>query len=217
MVKVVRNRRGVRLVEGPDVVSHLRATPGTTHGFFDFLAGCVAAFVTPTAKRRPRLALLGFAAGGVLAPLRALGWKYRVDAVDLSHDAVPMFREIAGAWAGDVRVAHEDAATWLHRSRTRWDGIVEDLAVRGRSCAVKPEVSVVVLPELMQARLAPRGVIITNVLPVPGWSWSDLLERLATPHDRTLVVHCDEYENRILLAGAELPPARPATAALRAA
>src|SRR5262249_25485667 len=71
-LKVVRTRRSVRLVDGPDLVSHLRTTPGPTHGFFDLLAACAAAFAPGDLARAPRVLLLGFAAGGILAPLRAL-------------------------------------------------------------------------------------------------------------------------------------------------
>jgi hypothetical protein len=213
-MKIVRTRRGVRLVDGPDLVSHLRATPGPTHGFFDVLAACVVAFAPEDGPRR-RVLLLGFAVGGVVAPIRGAGWTQRIDAVDLSHDSVPLFEEIAAAWAGDVRIDKADAAVWLRRHRTRWDVIVEDLTVRGKTCAIKPAVSVDTLPELMHDRLAAAGVAATNVLPVPGFTWDALLVRLAAPYDRALVVHCDDYENRILLAGPGVPAARQTAARLR--
>ncbi len=213
-MKILRTRRGVRLVDGPDVVSHLRATPGPTHGFFDLLAACVVAFA-PDGGPRPRVLLLGFAAGGVIAPIRGAGWTRRIDAVDLSHDSVPLFREIAARWAGDVRIDKAEAVAWLRRRRTRWDVVIEDLTVRGATCAIKPAVSVETLPELMHDRLAPSGVVATNVLPVPGFTWDALLARLAAPYERAFVVHCDDYENRILLTGRGVPAARQTAARLR--
>jgi spermidine synthase len=161
--------------------------------------------------------LLGFAIGGIVAPLRAMGWPHRLHAVDRSLDLVPLFRDVAGEWAGEVRVVKADAAAWLRRSRTPWDVVVEDLTVRGTACAIKPALCVDVLPQLVRDRLAPRGVVAINVLPVPGLGWSELLDRLAAPHGAALVVDPEEYENRVLLAGPGVPAARTAGRQLRAA
>jgi spermidine synthase len=213
--RVVRTRHGLRIVQGRDVLSHLLARPGPTGGLFDVLAAAVVAFA-PETRRAPRVALLGFAAGGIVAPLRALGFVHPLHAVDLSLDAAPLFRELAADWGGEVRLVRAEASAWLRRSRRPWDVVVEDLTVPGPAGAEKPRVSVEVLPRLLRARLAPGGVAVTNVLPVPGMTWEALVARLASPYARALVVHCEEYENRILLAGAELPPARAAAGRLRA-
>jgi len=216
-LKVVRTRRSVRLVDGPDLVSHLRTTPGPTHGFFDLLAACAAAFAPGDSARAPRVLLLGFAAGGILAPLRALGGKHPIHAVDLSLEPAEIFRAVASGWAGDVRLSQAEASAWLRSHRRRWDVIVDDLTVRGTTCAIKPPVSVEVLPALMRDRLGTGGVAVTNVLPVPDLSWEALLDRLTAPHGRALLVHCDEYENRILLAGPGARGARAATLRVQAA
>jgi hypothetical protein len=215
--QVVCSRRGVRLVDGPDVLSDLRQRPGPTGGLFDILAAVVVAFAPPRRRPPPRVALLGFAAGGVVAPLRGLGFPHPLHAVDLSLAAAPIFWKVAAAWAGDVRLERAEASAWLRRTRRLWDVIVEDLAVRGPENAVKPAVSVEVLPGLMRRRLAAGGVAATNVLPVPGMTWDELLARLAAPHARAMLVHCRDYENRLLIAGSRLPPARVAGERLRAA
>jgi len=213
-MKIVRTTRSVRLVDGPDLVSHLRTKPGPTHGFFDLLAACIAGFAAGE-ERTPRAALLGFAAGGIVAPLRAMQWHHPLEAVDLSLDAAEIFHEIAREWGGDVHLTQADAAAWMRSRRTRWDVIVEDLTVRGRFCAIKPPVSVEVLPALFAARLSTWGVAATNALPVPELSWDELLAKLAAPHARAMVVTCEEYENRILLAGPGLTTTTAATARLR--
>jgi hypothetical protein len=48
-------------------------------------------------------------------------------------------------------------------------------------------------------------------------SWGELLDRLAAPHARAVVVNPDEYENRVLLAGPGVPDARATGQRLRAA
>jgi hypothetical protein len=202
-MRVVRLRRGARIVEGRDVLSEILARPGATDSLFDVLAACVAALATG-----PRVALLGFAGGGVVAPLRAMGLRTRLEAVDLSRQGEALFRELSESWAGEVHLTKAEASNWLRRHPARWDVILEDLSMRGRRNAVKPRVSLDVLPELIARRLAPRGVVVVNVLPMPGTSWRVLLKGLAAPFPSALVITLEDYENRILIAGRRLGNAR---------
>jgi hypothetical protein len=78
-------------------------------------------------------------------------------------------------------------------SNSRWDVILEDLSMRGRRNAAKPQVSLDVLPELIARRLAPRGVVVVNVLPMPGTSWRVLLKGLAAPFPSALVITLEDY------------------------
>jgi hypothetical protein len=146
-----------------------------------------------------------------------LGWKEPIDAIDLSRDAEPLFRRLSHRWAGEVRLSRGEASDWLRRQRRRWDVVIEDLTVPGPTVAVKPRVSLEVLPALVAGRLAPRGVAIVNVLPVPRMTWEEVLELLAAPYRQALLVHFDEYENRVLITGNDLPSASVASAQLRAA
>jgi hypothetical protein len=215
--RIVRTRRGLRLVDGRDVLSDVLARPGPTHGLFDVLAACITAFSGDAPPRGGRVAMLGFAAGGVVAPLRAMGFRSPLVAVDLSREAEELFREVCGAWAGDVRFVESEASQWLRRQRRSWDFLLEDLTVPHPGGAIKPAVSVDVLPGLMRDRLKSSGVAATNALPVPGMSWDALLDKLAAPHARAQIVECEDYENRVLLGGSGLPLARQTTALLRAA
>ena len=201
-MKVVRTRRGARIVEDDVVLSELLARPGPTHALFDVLAACVAVLAPG-----PRFAMLGFAGGGIVAPLRALGFVHPVRAVDLSREGEDLFRELSSEWAGDVCLEIEDAADWLRRRRSRWDLILEDLSVPSPAGTVKPYVSFDALPGLIQSRIAPAGIALTNLLPLPGTSWEALTARIAHPHRNALAVIFEEYENRFVVAGDELPGA----------
>ena len=205
----MRLRRRARIVDGHDVLSEILDHPGPTDTMFDVLAACMAALAPGR-----RVLVLGFAGGGFVAPLRAMGFTSPITAVDRSLQAEPLFRELSGAWAGRVDVVQDDAAAWLQRSRLRYDLIVEDLSVPSTHEAVKPVISLDTLPELMRARLRPNGIAVTNVLPVPGSGWSPVLRHLAEPFGRAHVVHLDDYVNRLLLAGA-VPSARHVSRALR--
>jgi spermidine synthase len=211
-VKVVRTRRGARLVQDDVVLSEILERPGPTHTFFDVLAAAVAALAPG-----PRFAMLGFAGGGVMAPLRAMGFAHRVEAVALSRGGLDLFRDLSGAWAGGVRFARADAAVWLRRSRTRYDVIMDDLSPPSPAGVVKPRTSLDTLPALMRNRLRPGGIAIVNLLSLPGTPWASLLARVARPHKRSVVIALDEYENRIVVAGGALETATDVSRRVRAA
>jgi len=210
-VKIVKTRRGARLLQGNVVLSEILARPGPTHTLFDVLAACVAALSTG-----PRFALLGFAGGGMIAPLRAMGCTHAVDAVDLDRAGEKIFRDLSGDWTGPVGLSQSDAVAWL-RGRRPFDAIVEDLSVDSPAGTVKPYASFDDLPQLVADRLTPAGVAITNLLPLPGTAWNALLMRVALPHARACVLALDEYENRFVLAGRALPTAGEISRSIRAA
>ena len=212
-MRIVRLKRRARIVDGHDVLSEILDHPGPTDTMFDVLAACVAGLAPG-----PRIAMLGFAGGGIVAPLRAMGFDAPLETVDLSLHGVRLFRELSGSWAGAVAVDQADAVTWLRRRSRRYHLILEDLSTtrtRGQ-LAVKPAVSLEALPGLIRRRLATGGVAVTNLLPMPGMSWATLLRRLAAPFRRAQVVHLDGYVNRILVAG-DVPEPRETSACLRAA
>ena len=201
----------MRLVDGGTVISEVLRRPGATQSVFDVLAAGAHAFAPG-----PRVALLGFAAGGMLAPLRALGHAGRVEGVDLSRTGWTVFSELCAGWAGPVKLHQADAGVWLARRRARFDAIVEDLSVRGHGGTTKPGASVAELPALVAARLAPRGVAIVNLLPVPGLGWRALEAAAGRAYRDVRIVELARFENRILIGAArQLPPAREVSRRLR--
>jgi hypothetical protein len=210
-VKIERTRRGARIRDDDVVLSEILATPGPTHSLFDLLAASIA-----TLAPGPRVAMLGFAGGGIVAPLRALGCGHPLHCVDLSGEAEPVFRELSSEWAGEVHLDLEDAERWLRRRRS-FDFVLEDLSVPSPIGTVKPYVSFDSLPRLIRKRLAPGGVAITNVLPLPGTGWEAIYARLAMPYARAVAVHLEDYENRVVIAGDDIPDARAAGRLLRGA
>ncbi len=194
------------------VLSEVLAAPGPTHTLFDVLAGVVAAL-----SPGPRIALLGFAAGGIVAPLRSMGFEHALQAVDLSREGERVFRKLSRVWAGRVILARADASRWLARRRGRYDLILEDLFLEGPQGMVKPEVSFGALPSLIRSRLAPRGVAVINTLPVAETPWRKVLAPLAAPFREAYVVQMDDYENRLLVAGRGLGGARAVSERVRTA
>ncbi len=208
-MRIERTGRGARLLQDDVILSEVLAAAGPTHSLFDVLAACVAV------GGGERFLMLGFAGGGVIAPLRAMGYRHPVDAVDVSLQGEQLFRELSDDWAGDVHLAHDDAVRWLQRTDALWNVIVEDLSTSSPVGVIKPYASFDELPELIRDRLRPGGIAVVNLLPLPGTPWPSMLARVAHPHARSVEITLHEYENRIVVAGDGLPTARVLSAQLR--
>jgi hypothetical protein len=200
---VRRTRRGARLLHGRHVLSEILAQPGATGSIFDLLAAAAFAWAPPGP-----VAMLGFAGGAVIAPLRALGSAAPVHAVDLSLEAAPLFWSLSRKWAGPVHLFEAEASRWLGASRHRFAAVIEDLSAQVPGNVIKPPVSFEALPSLIANRLAPGGLVVVNGLPMPGRRWDAVLGALAGPHRQVSILFHREYENRVLLAARKLAAPR---------
>jgi hypothetical protein len=201
-VQVVRTNRGARLVQDDAVLSEILARPGATHEWWDVLAACVT-----TLAADARFLMLGFAGGGIVAPLRSMRYEGQIEAVDSSSDGEAMFRELSASWAGDVTVHRADALAWLRQADTAYGVVLEDLSVPSPRGVVKPSASFAELPNLVASRLQPNGSAVFNLLPHPDITWKVQLERVTAPFREALMVRDDEYENRIIVASHAVPAA----------
>jgi hypothetical protein len=208
--EVVATRRGVRLVQEGHVVSEVLAQPGPTHSLFDLMAAC-AVELTPG----PRVLLLGFGGGSIVAPLRALGFSGPLEAVDLSRTSAAVFRRVAGAWAGSVHVTIADAATFLRKTRRRYDLIVEDLSLPVAGDLVMPDVCFAPLPDLIAEHLRPGGAAIINAFSPGSTGWRAHLDRLVCPGHETLRLIPDDFDHSLLLSAQHLPSAADLARRLR--
>lgn len=199
------------LSHGDAVVSLVPREPKPTNTPFDAAAAVVAALAPGS-----RALLLGFAGGSIAAMLRVLGWKHPLDAVDLDRRAGTLYREATAGWGGRVSVRRAEAGRFLAAYEgPRWDAIVEDLSIPDGDTLTKPPVSLTALPELCARVLAPHGVVVTNLLPVRGWTWARLQERIARPFRGAAIVSFREWDNRLLVTGPSLPGPRALGARVR--
>ena len=206
-----RTRRGWRLSQYGTVLSEILRQPGPTHSVFDVAAA--ACLLHP----RPRdIALLGLGGGGILAALRALGVHATVHAVDLDPTGLDLLRRHHADWLDPLRWQRGDAIALLRRSPRRFDEILDDLSVPVDDEVEKPEASWNVLPALIASRLASGGRAVFNLLRPPTLGWTRGLSRVTAPFSRSLSVHLTDFDNRLVLAGALLPEARPTGRRLRA-
>lgn len=211
-MKITKTRGGLRLSQHGVVISELRTSAGPTHSVFDVLA-CLLALH----GQEGSLGMLGFAGGGVLAPLRCLGFSRKFEAVDLDEASYRLFVEHCYPWASQVNWHNADALTWLRGRRGRYEVLVEDLSIPQDRDVIKPEISWTILPALIRRRVAPRGIAIFNLLPPPGHRWTAALAPFRKEFSRLCMIELEEFENRILIAGHRLPDARTLGRALRVA
>jgi hypothetical protein len=203
LVQVTRTKHGLRLSQHGAVISEMRTAPGPTHSVFDVLAALLVLL-------RPggRIGVLGFAGGGMVAPLQGLGMTTPFAAVDLDRASYELFCRYCPEWRQAVVWQQGEASQWLRRQKAAFDLLLDDLSVPQDGDVVKPGVCWRELPGLMRRRLKPNGVAIFNLMSPPGNSWRHGVAAVAREFRVARIVHLDEFENRILIAGDALPSAR---------
>ena len=199
VTRVVPVPGGLRLAQGNVVLSELRLLPGPTHSVFDVLASLMHR-LAPSGE----VAVLGFGAGGIIAPLRALGCDRRLQAVDVDATGHRLFQQWCPAWAEEVEWRQADATTWLRGYRGRFALLLEDLSEPRDGDVHKPVDCRRTLPRLMGRRLARDGVAVFNLVPDADGSWPGMAEVLRR-FPCVLEVQYSDYINRTLLAGTRLP------------
>lgn len=202
--------RGVRLVQYGTVLSEVLRKPGPTHSVADVIAAAIRSLA-----QGPQVALLGFAGGGLIAPLRAMGGDCEIETVDLDDSGYRIFRQLCRLWCGPVRFERAEAAEWLRRQRADYDVIVEDLSIPRGEDVFKPDETWSSLPRLIRSRLKPQGIAVFNLLPPTDGSWGQGVGRILKHFPSAITVHFAEYENRLLLAGCSIAPARMVSRLLR--
>lgn len=202
-MKLTRTANGLRLSQHGVVISELRTSPGPTHSVFDVLAALLLIF-----PAQGRVGLLGFAGGGMMAPLQALGHQELIHAVDLDAQAYQLFCRHCPEWTGLVRWTQADAVEWLDRQRSRFGLLVEDLSIPHQGDVVKPDICWSILPDLIRRRLKPGGVGIFNLLPPAGTSAANEMREIANRFTTARLIDFQDYQNRVLVVGKSLPSAR---------
>ena len=90
---------------------------------------------------------------------------------------------------------------------------MEDLSVPKDGDTVKPAVSLSLLPDLMGRKITPEGVIISNLLPTPGFTWEALIS--SSRIGPGILIEFESYHNRVLIQGSGIGKARSSGRILR--
>lgn len=212
MTIITPTKHGLRLSQHGVVISELRTSPGPTHSVFDGLAAVIAVLAPPG-----RIGVLGFAGGGMMAPLRGLGVTSVIDSVDLDRASYDLFRQHCPQWTSGVTWQQAEAVAWLRPQPAEFGLLMDDLSVPQAGDVFKPAISWNVLPELMRQRLRSGGFGVFNLLPAPGGTWNSDLTRIVGLFATARMITLNEFENRILITGDALPTARELGAQVRGA
>jgi len=190
-----RTAGGARLMQNGSVLSEVLSQPGPTDSVFDVLAAAM------NLSNCIRVGILGFAGGGVIAPLRAMGGRQALSGVDLDDFGYKLFCDVSGDWAGSVKFTKEDAIRWLQSRRAPFDVLLEDLSIPRDGDVFKPDVSIDTLPQLMRAKLKSSGLAVFNLLPADDRSWTDLIRCVSEPYRHGIRITFESYYNQILILG----------------
>ena len=213
---ITRTKHGLRLSQHGVVISELRTTAGPTHSVFDVLAALIAVLPAQS-ESEGRVGVMGFAGGGMMAPLQQLGVTKVIDSVDLDRAGYNLFRRHCPDWTARVRWQQADALVWLRAQPPEFSLLMDDLSIPHNGDVVKPDLCWDALPALMQQRLRPGGCAVFNILPPPEGRWNPGLARLVARFGAARVIDLEEFQNRILVVGARLPSARQLRTSVRAA
>ena len=190
-----RTPGGARLVQNGSVLSEVLSQPGPTDSVFDVLA---AAMNLSTGNRA---GILGFAGGGVIAPLRAMGGQHAVSGVDLDDSGYNLFCDVSDDWQGAVKFTKEDATQWLRSRRTPFDVLLEDLSIPRDGDVFKPDVSIDTLPRLIRSKLKPGGLAVFNLLPADDRTWTEMTKRVSDPFRHGIRITFESFYNQVLILG----------------
>jgi hypothetical protein len=207
---ITPTKQGLRLSQHGVVISELRTSPGPTHSVFDVLAASIAALVPCN-----RIGVLGFAGGGMIAPLRGLGVQAVIDSVDLDRTGYNLFRLHCPDWASGVNWQQSDAIAWLREQPRNFGLLMDDLSVPQGGDVFKPAVSWYALPKLMRSRIYAGGFGVFNLLPAPGGTWHSDVRGIIDLFETARTIALDDFENQILITGDALPTARELGSRLR--
>lgn len=209
-MQVTRTKHGLRLSQHGVVISELRTSPGPTHSVFDVLAALLV-LLRPTG----RIGVLGFAGGGMMAPLRALDMKTPFVTVDLDRESYALFCQHCPDWVKGAVWAHGEAVAWLRQQTSAFDLLLDDLSIPQNGDVVKPEICWRELPDLMRQKLKRDGIAIFNLVSPPDEGWRGGLEKITKKFPQARIIRLDDFENRLVLAATELPSARVLSNGLR--
>ena len=188
-----RTQRGARLVQNGSVLSEVLSEAGPTHSVFDVLAAAIML------NRESRVGILGFAAGGVIAPLRAMNGRQDIYGVDLDEAGFKLFKRVSGDWRGNLKFVHSDAVKWLKAQQKPFDVLLEDLSIGRDGDVFKPAVSIDVLPYLVHSKLKQSGIAIFNLLPPDDRTWAKMIQAVSEPFTSGLIITFESFYNKVLI------------------
>jgi len=189
---VVRGGRRTLRIDG-SFASTWQPGRATTGSVWDALACALLAL--PPGRRRSVL-LLGLGGGSAARVVRAVAPRARIVGVEIDPDVVRLARRWFDLDALGVEVVVDDAASFLARTRRRFDAVLEDVFVGDARRLRKPPGFPEPGLDHVKRVLRPGGVVACNTLDESA----EVRSALAARFRRLACVGIDDYDNRVFVA-----------------
>jgi spermidine synthase len=187
---------------------------GAVHAFHHrdrFLTGLawdmIAASALMGVAHPPRSVLmLGLAGGTAFRVLRHLLPECELVAVDIDVEIVDLARKHMELDALGIEVIHADAYAWLAKNRRKFDVVIDDIYLAGKTDVFRPQSWDEKLMGHLRRAIAPGGVLAVNLVTGAGHRAMQVATRrfLRGEFDEVRVIKSADAMNEVLVAGAEV-------------
>ena len=184
---------------------------GAVHAFYHrerFLTGLAWDMIVASAllglAHPPRSVLmLGLAGGTAFRVLRHLLPDCELVAVDIDAEIVELARRHMELDALGIEVIHADAYVWLAKNRRKFDVVIDDIYLAGKTDVFRPQSWDGELMGHLRRAIAPGGVLAVNLVTGVGHRAMQVATRrvLREEFDEVRAIKSEEAMNEVLVAG----------------
>lgn len=191
---------------------------GAIHASFQrgrFLTGLAWDMIAASAllgKHNPprSVLMLGLAGGTAFRTLRHLLQDCALTAIDIDPEIVGLAREHMELDSLGIEVVIGDAYPWLAKNRRRFDVVIDDIYLAGKTDVFRPRAWDASLIDHLQRAVAPGGVLAVNLVTGPGHRTMQSLTRKVLREHHAVVrsITSRDAMNEVLVAGENVATSR---------
>ncbi len=179
-----------------------------------FLTGLAWDLLAAAALLRPAgapksILMLGLAGGTSLRTLRHLLPDCRFTAVDIDGEIVELAKKHMELGDVGIDIHIGDAYPWLAKNKARFDVVIDDIYLAGKTDVFRSREWDPVLLEHLKRAVAPGGLLAVNLVTGTGHRAMQTATRniLRANYDEVRTLKTEESMNEVLVAGSCIPSA----------
>lgn len=192
---------------------------GATHAWYHrdrFLTGqawdmiAASALLGKPSDPPKSILMLGLAGGTAYRVLRHLLPDVELVAVDIDREIVDIARKEMALDDLNIEVIYGDAYAWLAKNRRRFDVVIDDIYLAGKTDVFRPQQWDPRLMRLLKRAIAPGGLLAVNLVIGEGHRTMQSQTRRVLKQEFAVVrtVRSDEAMNEVLVAGGDVATQR---------